>query len=290
MLLRDACFEKMSECLARGGRYRVHVALGALLMWCCTVVQAQQQTANTDEQTDLAKKLANPVAALISIPFQYNHDDSIGASNGSKDYLNIQPVIPISISPDWNLITRTILPIVNLRNTPSPGDKASGLGDTTASQFISPKQPTSTGWICGAGPAELLPTASDRVLGTGKWGLGPTFVALKQEGPITYGILANHIWSVAGDSNRASVSSTFIQPFLSYITKTRATFVVNTETTYDWRASAWSVPINIGVAQMLKFGPQILQVQVGARYWATAPSNGPEGWGWRLAVTLLYPK
>lgn len=244
----------------------------------------------TDSDTELAKKLANPVAALISVPLQYNHDENIGVADGSKDYLNIQPVIPISLDADWNLISRTIMPLVDVHDVPRQGDSASGLGDVTASQFFSPTQPTSTGWIWGAGPVELLPTAPDRALGNGKWGLGPTFVALKQQGALTFGVLTNHIWSVAGDSDRNSVSSTFVQPFLSYITRTHTTFLLNTESTYDWRTSNWSVPINMAVAQLLKAGSQILQVQVGARYWATAPTNGPQGWGWRAVVTLLFPK
>lgn len=269
-------------------------ALGAasVALWALFVpaALAAEAAPAEDDATELAKKLANPVANLVSVPFQFNHDNDVGPADGSKDYLNIQPVIPIGLDAKWNLITRTIMPLVDVHNVPFQGNSKSGLGDFTLSQFLSPKAPTSSGWIWGAGPVELVPTASSRELGSGKWGLGPTFVVLKQQGPLTYGMLANHIWSVAGDSDRPYVNSTYLQPFLAYVTKTHTTFGVNTESTYDWRTDSWSVPFNFTVAQMLKFGPQILQVTVGARYWASTPAGGPDGWGYRLVLTLLYPK
>jgi hypothetical protein len=243
------------------------------------------------DATALAQKLANPIAALISVPFQYNYDQNFGPNDeGSVSRLNIQPVIPASLNDDWNLITRVIVPLIDQDDIPVKGQGESGLGDIVTSLFFSPKAPTSRGWIWGAGPVLLLPTASDDSLGGEKWGLGPTAVALKQTGAWTAGALANHVWSVAGESDRDDVNATFVQPFLSYITKTRTTFGVSSESTYDWERESWSVPLNATVAQMLKVGPQILQVTIGARYWLDAPDNGPEGWGLRLQLTLLYPK
>jgi hypothetical protein len=167
----------------------------------------------------------------------------------------------------------------------------SGIGDTVQSLFFSPKLPTARGVIWGLGPVILLPTASEDALGGEKWGIGPTGVALKQSGPWTYGLLFNHIESFAGSDARADVSATFIQPFLAYLfTKTKTTLGLNTESTYDWENEEWSVPINASVAQLLKIGPQILQVSLGARYWADTPEYGPDGWGARIVLTLLYPK
>ena len=141
------------------------------------------------------------------------------------------------------------------------------------------------------GPVWLLPTATDETLGAEQFGIGPTGVALKQVGPWTYGILANHIFSVFGDDSRADVNATFLQPFLAYlVAKTKTTFSVNTESTYDWEAEEWSVPLHAGVSQMFKVGPQIMQLQVAARYWAESPDGGPQDWGLRLQLTLLYPK
>jgi hypothetical protein len=136
----------------------------------------------------------------------------------------------------------------------------------------------------------LLPTASKDALGAEQWGLGPTAVALKQTGPWTIGFLGNHLWSVAGDDDRADVNATFLQPFVSYVTKTKTTIGLNTESTYDWEADQWSVPVILQVAQLFKIGPQILQFAVSGKYWAVSPDNGPEGWGLRVQLTLLFPK
>ncbi|WDZ78804.1 transporter [Ensifer adhaerens] len=242
------------------------------------------------QDADLAKQLSNPVASLISVPFQFNYDRGFGPSDGNKVTLNIQPVIPISLNDDWNVISRTILPVVNQNDIAGDSGHQFGLGDTLQSFFFSPKEPTAGGLIWGAGPVFLLPTATDDLLGGEKWGLGPTAVLLKQEGHWTYGVLANHVWSVAGNDDRDDVSSTFLQPFLSYTTPDAWTFTLNTESTYDWKHDDWSVPINFTVAKLTKFGEQPVSLQLGARYWATAPENGPEGFGVRAAVVLLFPK
>jgi hypothetical protein len=255
------------------------------------VALATPAGAQEDQAAELAKKLSNPVASLISVPLQYNYDEYSGTNDGaSASKLIVQPVIPFSLNNDWNLITRTLIPLVDQKGFPVAALNESGLSDTTASFFFSPKSPTADGWIWGAGPVLLLPTATKDVLGTEKWGLGPTGVALKQSGPWTVGVLANHLWSVAGDANRADVSATFLQPFVSYTTKTRTTIGATTEATYDWKGEQWSVPLIVQVAQLFKVGPQIMQLAVAGKYWAEAPDNGPEGWGLRLQLTLLFPK
>jgi hypothetical protein len=263
----------------------------AALMVLTPVISASAQDANDDAAAELAKKLANPVAALISVPLQYNYDEYGGAYDGGAAHvLNIQPVIPFSLSQDWNLITRTIVPLIDRQDFPVSAMNESGLGDITTSLFLSPSKPSERGWIWGAGPIFLLPTASDQALGREKWGVGPTAVALKQKGPWTAGMLAAHTWSFAGDDDRASVNATFLQPFVSYITETKTTLAILTESTYDWEAEQWSVPLIALVAQMFKIGPQVLQIAVGAKYWAEAPEDGPEGWGLRVQLTLLFPK
>jgi hypothetical protein len=244
-----------------------------------------------DEEEDLALKLANPVANLISIPIQANYDENIGPDDdGSIWRINIQPVIPFELNDDWNVITRTIVPLIDQSDIPVKGKSESGLGDITASQFFSPKAPTAGGWIWGLGPVWLFPTASDETLGAEKWGIGPTAVALKQAQGVTYGALVNHIWSYAGEDDRSDVNATLLQPFVSLTTDSATTFGLNTEATYDWEAKEWSVPINLSVGQLVMLGKLPVSFTVGVRYWADAPEYGPEGWGFRLTATVLLPK
>jgi len=266
--------------------------LAVIAMLMAAPARAQEvAAADAAAVAELAKKLANPVAAMISVPFQYNYDKYGGTNDGaSRSSVVMQPVFPASLNNDWNLITRIVLPVIDQRDFPVAALNESGLGDTTASLFFSPKLPTAGGLIWGAGPVLLLPTATQDVLGTQKWGFGPTGVLLKQEGPWSVGMLANHLWSFAGSDSRSNVNATYLQPFVSYTTKTHTTLGVNSESTYDWKANQWQAPVNLLVGQMLKVGPQIMQVAVAARYWAAAPDNGPEGWGWRLQLTLLFPK
>lgn len=242
-------------------------------------------------EEDLAKKLANPVASLISVPIQANYDKNIGPNEkGSVWKVNIQPVIPISLDEKWNLISRTILPVIDQDDVPVKGMGESGIGDTVQSLFFSPKQPTSRGLIWGVGPVFLIPTASDDLLGGEKWGVGPTAVGLRQKGAWTFGLLVNHIESVAGKNDRTDVSATFLQPFVSYITKTKTTLGLSTESTYDWESEQWAVPLNLTVNQLLKIGSQVIQVGGGVRYWADSPEFGPNEWGARFQVTFLFPK
>jgi hypothetical protein len=239
------------------------------------------------DDADLAKKLANPVADLISVPFQYNYDKGYGPSDGARSTLNIQPVIPFKLNKDWNLIVRTILPVINQQATMPGGSSESGLGDTTQSFFLSPSGAPG-GVVWGVGPAVLWPTGTNPALRSEKLGVGPTGVLLKQEHGWTYGILANHIWSVAGAQDRPNISNTFLQPFVNYTFPNTFGITLNTESTYDWIARQWTVPINLDFSRIVKIGELPVSLQAGPRYYLETPKEGPR-WGFRVVATLLFP-
>ncbi len=200
------------------------LALGLLFLAGRAVSQAPPAGAGTADAASLAKKLSNPISSLISVPFQSNWEFGLGPAEETRYLLNFQPVIPFKLNEDWNLISRTIVPVLSQPPLVSGGSATFGFSDFLASFFFSPAEGEIT-W--GVGPAFALPATADPFLGTGKWSLGPTGVVLKQSGPWTMGALANHLWSFAGSDARGDVNQSFLQPVLAYNTKNGVSFTVN---------------------------------------------------------------
>ncbi|QSQ25361.1 neuromedin U [Pyxidicoccus parkwayensis] len=238
----------------------------------------------------LSKDVQNPVANLISVPLQNNTDLGIGPFDRQRNTLNIQPVVPMPLTLDWNLITRVILPIVYQPDTAAELGGTFGLGDTSVTFFVAPKKPGKLIW--GVGPALLLPTATDDVLGTGKWSAGPSVVLLVQPGPWTLGVLANNLWSVFGSGDRASVNQLLLQYFITY--DLPEGWYVNSAPilTANWEAEAgqeWVVPFGGGGGKVFKVGGQALNGSVGAYYNAVRPDGGAK-WQIRVQLAFLFPE
>lgn len=246
-------------------------------------------TAPQDSDAELAKKLSNPVAGLISVPLQFNHDCCFGPSEGDRYTLNIQPVVPVSAGRDWNVVVRTIVPVIHQERTSPQAGVAQGLGDVTQSYFLTPKE-AKNGLVWAIGPAFLWPIGNSE-LGSKKWGAGPTALVLRQARGWTLGALTNHIWSYAdvGDHERPGVSQTFVQPFLSWTSPRHTTLGINTESTYNWKTDSWTIPVNFQVSQLYAFGEQRVQLTGGARVYAASEEQGPS-WGLRFTATFLFPK
>jgi len=250
---------------------------------------ASAQDEGEGSAAELAKKLANPIASLISAPFQNNTDIGIGDNLGSRNTLNIQPVIPISITENLNLITRVILPVISQQNVLDVGTSVKGLGDAVISAFLSPAS-TKSGIIWGAGPVILAPIATSDFLGSKKFGIGPTAVALYQARGMTFGALVNQIWSVAGDADRPDVSTFFLQPFFTYNWKTGAGIGGNFELTQNWNAGTTTLWLNPLLSAVTAMGKQKVQFAIGPRINLAAPEGARAKFGVRAVLILLFPK
>jgi len=286
------------------------MAVAALL--ACSTLPAQEDTSATSGSTRaesssdsrgeaansaeaLQKATQNPVANLISVPLQDNTNFGVGPYNGTQNVLNIQPVIPVQLTPNWNLINRVILPVVWQPYTGSNPANASlgtfGLGDLNPTVFLSPAHPGKFIW--GVGPAFVFPTATDPTLGQGKWSIGPSFVVLAQPGHWTLGLLVNNVWSFAGESNRPTVNQFLAQYFVNYNLSDGWYLTSAPIITANWAAAqakdVWTVPFGAGIGKITKVGLQPINLQISA-YGNVAHPAGTSPWGIRLQLAFLFPR
>lgn len=257
------------------------------LLFITSMLSVYSQTSS--DAADLAKKLANPIANMISIPFQNNLDMGIGQNNASRYTMNFQPVIPFSIGSKFNLITRTILPIINQNHITGYNQKQFGLSDATISAFLCPKN-TKNGLTWGAGTILLLPTGTDKFLSSEKIGVGPSVVVLKQAHGWTFGALANQIWSIAGKAERTNVNQLFIQPFFTHNWKSGAGVGGNFEFTQNWESNTSILWFNPTISGITSIGKQKTQLLFGPRFNLLAPTGSLTDFGIRGSIVLLFTK
>jgi hypothetical protein len=243
---------------------------------------------------ELAKLAQNPIANLISVPFQNNTNLNFGPEKGTQNVLNIQPVIPFEFDKDWNIITRTILPVIWMPALSPDIGARSGIGDIQFSALLSPANPGS--WIWGAGVITQLPTNSSAELGNKNWGLGPEFVILHLEhgSPWVYGAIVNNVWSLTSNKQGGSYSQGIIQPFVNYnIPDGDGLYIVSAPLwTVDWNAKSgqqWTVPLGGGVGKIFHLGRLPVNTQIQAYYNVAKPDFGAN-WEIRAQVQFMFPK
>ncbi|MEL7013043.1 MAG: transporter [Pseudomonadota bacterium] len=259
-------------------RPRPGVRLAAIAPLCLVPASVPAQDA------DLAQQLANPIAAIISVPFQLNYDQNLGVDDtGERVTLNFQPVIPFSLDNGADIVTRTIVPFVWQEDV-IPGTSQQGIGDISLNAWYS--RTLENGLIWGLGPTVLAATKTE--VSGGTWGVGITGIVLGVTGPWTYGALASQTWDVES-SPTTEINQTFIQPFLAYSTPNALTISLQSESTYDYVEDEWTAPINLAVSRLAPVGKVPVNWQAGVGYWLDSPEDGPEGWRFRLQAQLVFP-
>jgi len=263
---------------------------GLLLMSLGVGFEVLAQEKVHESETELAKKSQNPVANLIVIPFQNRMNFGVGPNNRTQNVLNFQPVVPISLTSEWNLITRTIIPIIKQPDIPTTNDNTWGIGSTLFTALLSPANPGPVIW--GVGPAIQIPTTTDDQVGSRKWGAGPSVVLLTSQGPWVIGAISNQVWSIAGSNDRPNTSTFFTNVFLNYNFPDGWYLASQPIITADWQASAgnkWTVPVGGGFGKIQRIWGLPFNLSAQAYSNVVRPDSGGD-WELRLQIALLLPK
>ncbi len=246
-----------------------------------------------DEASELARAVQNPVADMISVPFQNNTNFNFGPLEKTQNVLNIQPVIPVDLNEEWLMVTRTIVPVVSQPALFPGQDRENGLGDSVFTAFFSPKdrQRWLGNWLWGAGPALLLPTSTDDQLGPGEWGAGPSAVFLTMPGRWVIGSLFSQIWSFTDDE---SVDLFTWQPFVNYNLDDGWYLTTSPVVTANWKADSdntWTVPVGGGFGRVFRLGQMPpMNMSLSGFYNVEKPDNVGPDWSLRFTVQLLFPR
>lgn len=238
---------------------------------------------------DLATASQNPIANLVSVPFQNNTTFNNGPFGRTQNVLNIQPVVPLHLNAQWTVISRTIIPVMSQPN-PFFDSSTNGIGDTTQEFFLTPVHPGPLIW--GVGPVFTVPSATDIILGTGKVLAGPTVVVLITPPHWVIGVLVNNQWSIGGDPARKSVNFLTSQPFINYNMPGGWFLTSSPIITANWLAAPgqqWTVPVGGGFGRVFKIGDQPVSALVQGFYNAIRPSN-TGAFTLRAQLSLLFPE
>jgi len=269
--------------LQKSQTYKV-VATGIALTFMACTTQAGEHS-----KEDLAKAAQNPIANMISVPMQDNINTGIGPDDETQNVLNIQPVYPFSLGDNWNVITRTILPVISQPDAMTGEGRVDGLGDINFSAFFSPSDSGALTW--GIGPALILPTATDKVLGPDRWSGGLAAIALAMPGNWVVGAMVSNVWSFAG-SGDSDVNFFTCQYFINYNLPDGWYLTTSPINTANWEADSgeqWTIPIGGGIGKIMKWGKLPVNAQVHAYNNIESPENGAD-WQYRVQLQFLFPK
>jgi hypothetical protein len=254
--------------------------------------QVPQDPAEGASASELNRKLTNPVSDIWSISNQFNNFE---LNNGQwNNNWNFQPVMPVSLTKDWNLITRPVMPFYNIvPHETSPGEFArdAGLGDLTLLELLSPAN--SGNWVLGAGPTAIFPTATSHFTGQGKWQLGPSVVVGYLTKQFFIGVFPQQWWSIGGEHGRPDTNQMNLQPIATIFFGEGWSFGYSGNILADWTApseNAWTVPVGLGLGKVVKFGRLPVKIQLAVQYIPVHPRISGQEWNVQVQITPVIPK
>jgi len=257
-----------------------------------TIALCSPAPAIAGDESSVLKTAKNPFPNETNVQFIYDANLGVGAHDKTQHVLTVQPLIPFSINEDWNLITRTIAPVISQPPAAAGEGWINGPGDVQISAFLSPAKGDNFVW--GVGPVFQIPTATNDGLGQGKWAAGPTAAALWFGEQWSFGGLINNVWSFAGDHARPAVNQMQFQPQINYNFKSNPDRYLSFSPviTANWKESGgerWTVPVSLGIGQLVKIGKQSVNFQATAFYNVVKPSD-TGSWTFEVLAQFIFPK